>query len=374
MIYLDNAATTGKKPETVIRAVRSAMTQYCANPGRSGHAISMKAALAVYRVREKAARFFGCEGPEQVVFTASCTHSINYVLKGVLQSGSHVIISDYEHNAVVRPLVALKADFDVAKAASDDVATVENFRRLIRPDTKMIFVTGASNVFGRRLPIDALGKLCQEEGILFGVDAAQIAGIVPINMIRQHIDFLCVAPHKGLYAPMGIGILIARKNVSNTIIEGGTGTESANLMQPENLPERLESGTLNLPGIFGISAGMDFVRNLGGEEKIALKEMRIVQNLYDGLRQIPNIRLYTPRITPEKYVPVLSFNFAEKNSAEVAAFLDQQNIAVRAGLHCAPFAHRKHGTLDSGTVRVSPSVFSTERDIQQFLSVLNRKN
>ena len=373
MIYLDNAATTGKKPETVVKAVQSALTGYSANPGRSGHNKSMKAALAVYRVREEVARFFGAEGPESVVFTANCTHSINYVLKGVLSHGSHVIISDYEHNAVVRPLVSMKADYDVAEVTNDDEQTVENFRKLIRPDTKMIFVTGASNVFGRRLPLTKLGQLCRKNGILFGVDAAQIAGVVPIDMVRQNIDFLCVAPHKGLYAPMGIGILIVRKELPFTVIEGGTGTESANLNQPQSLPERLESGTLNLPGIFGVSAGIDFIRRCGGEEKILQAEIKKIQYLYDEMCKIKGVILYTPRPTADKWVPVLSFNMQGKSSDDVATLLDRHKICVRAGLHCAPLAHKKMGTIDTGTVRVCPSVFTTERELRHFLSVFNEK-
>ena len=281
MIYFDNAATTGKKPQNVIKATLTALSEYSANPGRSGHTLSVKTADAIYRIREKAANFFGATGAEKVVFTLNCTHAINCVIKGVLKKGDHVIVSTFEHNAVMRPLKKIGNPYSEAKVSLfDDEETVEEFKRLIKPNTRMIICTGASNVFGKLLPIEKIGKLCAERGILFAVDAAQIAGVIPVNMQKMHIDFLCAAPHKGLYAPMGTGILIAEKYIENTVLEGGTGTNSAQLTQPEYLPERLESGTLNVPGILGIGAGIDFVNSIG-LEKIYNYEMNLIRRLYD---------------------------------------------------------------------------------------------
>ena len=258
MIYFDNAATTGIKPPSVVAAVKYALENLSANPGRSGHQASAKAAELVYKAREKVALFFGAEGAENVVFTLNCTHSANCILKGVLRRGDHVVVSSMEHNAVVRPLVKTGVSYSVAKVSlTDDGETLKSFAQSIKPNTRLIFCTGASNVTGKILRIQRIGELCRKRGILFAVDAAQTAGVLPIDMQKQNIDFLCVAPHKGLYAPMGTGILIARKNIINTVLEGGTGTNSLELKQPPDLPERLESGTLNLPGIAGISAGME---------------------------------------------------------------------------------------------------------------------
>lgn len=372
MIYLDNAATTGRKPEGVIRAVDTALREYSANPGRSGHRASERTALAVYSARERAARMFGAKGAENVVFTSGCTHSINAVIKGVLKSGDRVIISDLEHNSVLRPLYRIAAETDIAQVSfTDDSLTVESFRRLIRPDTKMIFVTGASNVVGKCLPIAEIGELCSERGLLFGVDAAQSAGVIPINAERDGIDFLCIAPHKGLYAPMGVGILIARKPIPFTLIEGGTGTNSESPLQPDLLPERLESGTLNVPGILGTAAGIGFVEKIG-QENIHRREMALTRRAYRGLEKIPRVRLYTPMPDINGWSPVLSFNVEGMPSFDTAARLAKFGIAVRAGLHCAPDAHKRLGTLESGTVRICPSVFTGDNEIDYLIACMRK--
>ena len=371
MIYLDNAATTGRKPPSVVRAVTVALGRYSANPGRSGHRASEEAATAVFRARETVAKFFGSEGAETVVFTQNCTHSINAVLKGVLKRGDHVIVSSLEHNAVMRPLVKWGVDYDIAAVSNDDGETVENFRKLICPNTRMIFCTGASNVLGTVLPIHELGMLCREQGLLFGVDAAQTAGVLPMDMQKDGIDYLCIAPHKGLYAPMGIGVLIARKPIENTLIEGGTGTNSASMEQPDSLPERLESGTVNLPAILGTETGIRFVENRG-IETVYRHEITLTKALYEGLSRLPQAVLYTP--APELYraAPVLSFNLADFSASEVADYLSRNGVAVRAGLHCAPSAHRVIGTLSGGTVRVAPSVFNQPYEIERVIGLLKR--
>lgn len=289
MIYLDNAATTGKKPQSVINAVDSSLREYCANPGRSGHAVSMKTAAAVYNTRQELADFFGATGAENVVFTMNCTHSINCVIKGLLKAGDRVVTSSLEHNAVMRPLYKVGAAVDVAAVSlTDDNITLNNFERLIRPDTKLVICTGASNVLGKALPIVQIGALCRIRGVPFAVDAAQTAGVFPINMQKQDIDYLCIAPHKGLYAPMGIGVLICEKPLKNTILEGGTGTNSAELVQPDFLPERLESGTVNVPGIMGTAAGLKYVKKLG-TEKIYSHEMALCGLLYTELEKYPRL-------------------------------------------------------------------------------------
>ena len=370
MIYFDNAATSGKKPIEVIKAVNNAIINYSANPGRSGHTLSQRVAEKVYLVREKIAAFFGASGPENVILTSNCTHSSNLVIKGVLNKPDHIIISSLEHNSVIRPIVKLGIEYDIAKVDfENDDQTVKNFEKLIKANTKLIFCTAASNVTGKILPISQIGELCKRRGILFGVDAAQLAGIRSIDMKKLNIDFLCVAPHKGLYAPMGTGILIAEKYIENTLIEGGTGSNSGSLIQPSESPERYESGTVNVAGIFGIGAGIDFVKNKGIEQ-IYHHEMELIKYAYRGLMKIKNICLYTPYPIEPFYAPVLSFNFKGVHSEIAALNLSKNGIAVRGGLHCSPLAHKELGTLDFGAVRLSVSYFNSMREIEYFLEVI----
>lgn len=372
VIYFDNAATTGRKPTGVIRAVDGALRELSANPGRSGHTASLKTADAVYSAREKIAEFFGASGAENVVFTLNCTHSINCVIKGVLKQGEHVVTSSLEHNSVMRPLIKESIPFDTAYVSlTDDTSTLREFERKIRPNTKLVICTGASNVLGKTLPIAEIGALCKERGVLFAVDAAQIAGVIPINMQEMKIDYLCIAPHKGLYAPMGVGILICEQPIENTIIEGGTGTNSAQLIQPESLPERLESGTVNVPGIMGISAGIDYVKGMG-INKMYSHEMKLIRYLYKELSKIDKVELYTPEPKDGLYAPVLVFNVYGRTSAEVSSYLNNKGIAVRGGLHCAPSAHRQLGTLEKGAVRVSVAAFNTSGEIGSLVKAIKQ--
>lgn len=371
MIYLDNAATSGYKPEGVIKAVGTALRHYSANPGRSGHTLSTGAAEKVYDVREKIADFFGASGPERVVFTANCTQSINFVLKGVMSPSDHLIISNLEHNAVARPASKLKKagviTLDTFDGLSDDIETQIN--TLINSKTKMVFCTHASNVCGKIIDIEKIGALCRRKGILFGVDAAQSAGVLPIDMNKMGIDFLCIAPHKGLYAPMGTGILIAEKPLHRTIIEGGTGTASLSLVQPEDMPERLESGTVNLPGIFGIGAGIDFVK-AHGRENIYRHEAALCRKLCTDLKKHNKIMVYCNDEFMGRYAPVLSLNIQGMNSDEVAGLLSEKGVAVRGGYHCSPLAHNALGTYSVGTVRISPGITSCVSDLEYVKKIL----
>lgn len=377
MIYLDNAATTSPKPYEVRAAMGKALQELSANPGRSGHQISQKAAMAVYECRKKAAAMFGAPSEDRVVFTPNCTHAINYVIKGLVSPGDHIITSSLEHNAVMRPLHHLSGqgvDVEVAEVIFDDPeATVRSFERLIRPHTKLVICTHASNVTGHILPITELGQLCFGRGIKFAVDAAQTAGILPIHMEKMHIDYLCVAPHKGLYAPMGTGLLIAASDLPDTLIEGGTGNNSISLDQPEDLPERMESGTINTPGIVAMSAGIDFV-SAKGLDKIYSHEINLMKKLYDAMRHMSAARLYTGRPEQGLYAPVLSFNMGDLSSEETAEALDKSGFALRAGLHCAPSAHKRIGTLATGTVRACPSVFTRPEEIDRFIVYLEKMN
>ena len=373
MIYLDNAATTYPKPQSVIKAVDDALKK-SANPGRSGHTLSQSTAISVYEVREKLKDMFSAPAVENVVFTLNCTHAINYVLKGLIKSGDRIVTSSFEHNAVMRPLEKLKKQgvhIDIAESYPDDKeATVRSFSRLINTNTKLVICTAASNVIGLKMPIKEIGMMCKQFGISFCVDAAQLAGVCDINMKECNIDYLCIAAHKGLYAPMGTGVLITKDNRLDTIIEGGTGTASIMLDQPNDLPEMLESGTINVPGIIGLGAGIDFVKSKGFD-KIYNHEMGLVKRLYKLLKSTPGVKLYTPE-PDDNYAPVLSFNINGLNSVDSASKLNSLGFATRAGLHCAPFAHKRIGTIESGTVRICPSVFTSGQDIDKFAAAVRQ--
>lgn len=381
MIYLDNAATTYPKPLCVNRAVSQALMQYGANPGRGGHEMSMASSREVFRCRETAATLFHLDNPAGVVFTLNCTMAMNIALKSILAEGGRVIVSDLEHNAVIRPLHAVSGRYpvyDVARVEEDDDQTVENFRRLITPSTRAIVCMHASNVFGTVLPVKRLGQLAHDNGLLFIVDAAQTAGVLPIDMQAMQIDMLCVAGHKGVYGPMGTGMLLCANGVvPKALIEGGTGSNSLSPEQPDELPERLESGTVNVPGICGLRAGMDFVGIRGGPNTIGQEELYHLAWFYDRVANMPEVTLYTPRPAFGRSAPLLSLNLRGQASEEVAAALNSYGVAVRAGLHCAPAAHHHFGTAPSGTVRFAPSVFTNRTHWEHVCKILlnmTRKN
>ena len=370
MIYFDNAATTFPKPIKVIRGVNYALSRLSANPGRSGHALSVAAADAVYGCRQRAAKFFGLDSPEGVIFTKNCTEALNTVIKGLRLENCEAVISSLEHNSVVRPLFALERNgVRVRKARvyfNDQRRTLESFKNLINDNTGLVICTHASNVCGTILPIREIGKLCRQKSVPFAVDAAQSGGTLPINMNNDNIDFLCVPGHKGLYGPMGTGLLLCNKKSLYPLTEGGTGNLSQSVLQPNELPERLESGTLNLPGIVGIERGIDFVENVG-LKAISSREAALCRLLYGGLYEIKGIELYGENPFETDISPVISFNVKGVPSERVSSELSKASFAVRAGLHCSPLAHKSLGTEKNGTVRVSFSVFNTPSEVKNFM-------
>lgn len=373
MIYLDNSATTWPKPAAVRNRMMQSLVNFGANPGRSGYGMSIQTGEEVFGCRNDISDFFHADGPECVIFQPSCTQAVNTVLKGLLTDGDHVVVSDLEHNAVMRPLKKLtKSGVSYTVAATypgDNDRTVASFRKAITPLTKLVVCTHASNVFGIRLPVARIAALAHFYGAKICVDCAQTAGVVPIDIRDYNLDYLCAAGHKGLYGPMGTGILLMRSGDSlETLIEGGTGTQSRELNQPQEPPERYESGTQNISGISGLRAGIRFVQGQG-IENIHLKEMRYIQYLYDQLKTMKNVQLYTPRPDLLHYVPVLSFTVNGVPSETVGEYLAARNIAVRCGFHCAPSAHDKMGTSE-GTVRVSPSIFTNKNEIDILLQQL----
>lgn len=373
MVYFDNAATTYPKPESVISAVTNAMRVYGANPGRAGHSMAYSTSELIYETRKNACEMFGSDDPAKVIFTPNCTFALNCAIKGLAKKNTHFIISSLEHNAVVRPLEALKSkgmcDYSVAKVERYDGETYMNFERLIRDNTVAVVCTGASNVFGKMPPLKGISALCKKNGLKLIVDAAQISGMFDINCKMDGVDILCIAAHKGLYAPMASGMMIINGDVSlDTVVEGGTGSYSAIPTQPQNLPDKFESGTLSVPLIAGINAGMKFV-NKEGINSIRSHEASYVKKISNGLKSMKNVITYTDLDSPyESFAPLISFNIVGKNSEETGALLNKKGIAVRSGLHCAVLAHRTYGTDETGTVRIAPSFFTNINDVNLLLN------
>lgn len=372
-IYFDNAATSFPKPEPVCEAVAHAIRHAAANPGRGGYRLSLEAGRIVLAAREAAARLIGLPDPARVIFTANATEAINLGLFGVLSPGDRVVTTTMEHNAVVRPLRELAArGVDVVKVSADRsgfVAPVD-LKRACVSGTRMLVMTHCSNVTGTVQAIEELGPWCRSQGILFMVDAAQSAGLLEIDMAEMAIDLLAVPGHKGLMGPPGTGFLGVGQGVQlKPLLFGGTGTHSQSDLQPEELPERLESGTQNVVGLAGLHAGLEFLQEIG-LNRIRAHEHELLAQLIDGLRSLPTVNLCGPGDS-RRHGGALSFTLAGVDPAEVGYRLDTEfDLCVRVGLHCAPEAHRTIGTFPGGTVRVSPGWFNTPADIEILLSAV----
>lgn len=364
MIYLDNSATTYPKPTSVYNAVNYSLKNYGANPGRSGHSMSIKGAEEVYKCREAVSRLFKIKDVEKVMFTQNCTQSLNTVIRGYLNSGDHIVISEFEHNSVLRPVKELSEQgitFTVAEVVHGDFEkTLDNFRKSINEKTKLIVVTHVSNVTGTILPISRITALAHQYNIKVLVDTAQSAGVLPIDVEEMNLDFLAAAGHKGLMGPMGTGIMYIREpDLIRPLICGGTGSSSLDMSQPTVTPDKYESGTCNLPGICGLLKGIEFIEKTG-IDKIHDYEFSLLKQLYYKLEKTDGVILYTPEPKKEYNAPLLAFNVRDMHSEEVAEILNTKyGIAVRAGLHCAPLAHKKLGTENQGAVRISLSYFNT---------------
>lgn len=373
-IYLDNAATSFPKPSAVCDAVDHALRHAAANPGRGGYRLSLEAGRLVLAAREAAAQLVGMADPARIVFTANATEAINLALFGVLRPGDRVVTTSMEHNAMVRPLRALAEDgVEVVRVAADThgfVAPAE-LRRACTPGTRLLAMTHCSNVTGTVQAIEELGPWCRARGILLLVDAAQSAGLLPIDVAAMAVDLLAVPGHKGLMGPPGTGFLCVGEGVQlRPLLYGGTGTRSMSDAQPEELPERLESGTLNVIGLAGLFAGLEFLREIG-LERVTAHETALLRQLSAGLRRLPGVTLYGPA-TDGRHGGALSFTVAGLDPALLGHRLDTEyDICVRVGLHCAPEAHRSIGTFPAGTVRVSPGWFTGESDIDRFLAAMH---
>ena len=357
MIYLDNGATSFCKPPEVYRAIYRAMYT-CANPGRGGYAAAMEAGKVVFQCREAAAALFDCQ-PEQVVFTSNCTHGLNIAIRTLVRPGARVLISGFEHNAVTRALHLLGADVRIAgRKLFDWENTLTEFEKELRRGVDAAVFTHVSNVFGYILPVEEMAQLCREYGVPFIIDAAQSAGMLPVSLKKLGADFVAMPGHKGLLGPQGTGILLCNC-LPKPLMAGGTGSESMNQKMPEYLPDRAEPGTLNVPGISGLGAGLRYIRRQGVDTILRREQYAAGQC----------IRLLEDRgfhvFSGEHQSGTVSF-LPQGDCEELADKLGDVGIAVRAGLHCAPLAHESAGTKETGTVRIS---FGHDADYRQIMAL-----
>lgn len=363
MIYLDNGATSFHKPRTVYQAVMEAM-KTCANPGRGGYGAALRAARTVYHCRETAAQLFDCQ-PEQVVFTSSCTHGLNIAIRSLVKPGDRVVVSGFEHNAVTRTLHALGAQILVAgRKLFDWEDTISCFERQLQKRPKAAVFTHTSNVFGYVLPVTELANLCKRYGVPFVVDAAQSAGVLPVSFAQLGAAFIAMPGHKGLLGPQGTGILLCGAEV-NPILQGGTGSASIQQDMPDYLPDALEAGTLNVPGIAGLDAGMGHILKVG-VQNIYDREHSQLERCVAGLRKLGMGVFSGPH-----QAGTVSF-LPGMDCEEAAEMLGKKGFAVRAGLHCAPYAHESAGTLHSGTVRVSFGLDANSKQTDTFLQAVSK--
>ena len=373
MIYLDNAATSWPKPPGVARAMSNALTSGMGNPGRTSHRLSMDAALMVQECRENLAQLFAIANPLRICFTSNATEALNLAIKGVLSSGDHVICSSMEHNSVWRPLVALEergVELTVVEAGPEGVTDVANIERSIKNNTKLIAVLHASNVNGAIQPVAEIGRVARERGIAMLVDAAQTAGSIAIDVEAMHIDLLAFPGHKGLLGPQGTGGLYVSEKVNlRPLKEGGTGSDSNGPHQPLYYPDRLESGTLNVPGIAGLNQSVDYLLQKGVAQ-VARREAILTQRLLTGLMKIDGVTVYGPPAELPR-AAVVSFNLRGLDPVLVANELERRgDIACRPGWHCAALAHRTQGTQDTGTIRLSPGPFTKMTEIETVLGIV----
>lgn len=378
MIYFDNAATTLKKPQSVIDAVTFALTSY-GNSGRGAYKSALDSGRMIYETRVKLAKFFGSNDPSKVIFTYNATESLNTVLFGLLHSGDHVISTVTEHNSVLRPLYKLSNEREVScdfVGINDrGVLKYEEFKRYIKENTKAIVVNHVSNVTGEVANLHYISKVAKENNIYLIVDASQSAGNIKIDMEETGIDILCFTGHKSLFGPGGTGGIVINEDIDlDTFKVGGSGIQSFNKEQPKEYPTRLEAGTLNIHGIAGLSAGIDFI-NESGIENIHEKEMQLLKQFYMGIKDIENIRIYlnSEAVADNDFFHggILSLNMGKLSSGEISDILaTEYNIATRPGAHCAPLMHNALGTADTGVVRFSFSYFNTPEEIETAIFAL----
>lgn len=373
MIYLDNGATSFPKPAGMLRVMHECMRDYCGNPGRSGHRMSIKTGEEIYKARKEMGKLFQIEDFSRIVFTCNTTEALNLGIKGILESGDHVITSAMEHNSVLRPLKALEkrgVETTIIRCAGDGTLNIENLKKEIRSNTKLIVCTHASNVTGTIMPIKEIGEVAKQRNAFFMVDAAQSAGSLPIDVKKMKIDLLALPGHKGLLGPMGTGMLYVGENVPlKPLREGGTGTRSRELDQPMEFPDGYEAGTVNAPGIIGLGYSANYISRLG-VNNIRVYEEELISLLDNALRNMEGVTVYGPWSCKKK-TGISLFNLKKLSCEEVCDRLNSNyGIATRGGYHCAALAHKTIGTYDIGAVRLSVGPFNTKREIYMVIEAI----
>ncbi len=371
MIYFDAAATSFQKPKAVVQAVSSAMSRY-SSPGRGGYPSAQQASRLLLQCRMELAELFDARDPEQVVFTTNATHGLNIAIRSLVRPGGRVVISGYEHNAVTRPLHSIErlSIHMVNTPLFDQAAMLEGFRSLVTPQTDVVICTHVSNVFGYILPIEEIAQLCRERSVPLVIDASQSAGTLPIRQSQLQASFIAMPGHKGLYGPQGTGVLLCGAE-GTPLLLGGTGSSSRDQAMPDFLPDRLEAGTHNVPGIAGLLAGVRFVRSLG-TERICRHGQILKDQLADALSGDPRYRVFH---TADRSLQtgVLSFLPRDTDGEVLCEALGEAGFSLRAGYHCAPFAHQTAGTIQTGTVRFSVSAFNTGGEVEALSRFLRKR-
>ncbi len=372
-IYMDNAATTFPKPESVYQAVDHFNRHMGGNPGRGSNQATLEAGSILMECRDALAALFNISDSSHIAFTINITEAINIALKGLLRPGDHVISSSMEHNAVARPLYVMQqngVEWTAVSCAGDGSLDSDEVRKAIKPNTRMICMLHASNITGTLMPIEEVGRIARENQLLFVVDTAQTAGVIPIDIEKQYIDVLTFTGHKGLLGPQGSGgIYIKPKLDIVPLKQGGTGSLSEYLEHPAFMPDLLECGTHNTPGIAGLLAGINFI-NSEGMDRIHRQEQQMGQMLMKGLADIPEVRVYGPADMSRR-TAVISFNIMGMDCGEVSTQLDYRyGIVTRSGLHCAPLAHKTIGTFETGSCRLSPGYFTTREEMEMVIKAV----
>lgn len=374
MIYLDNAATTFPKPTEVYEEVLKCMENYAANPGRGSYDMAIKASAKVMEARQEISELFNIPNALNLVFTSSATEALNIAIKGLLKRRDHVISTVIEHNSVLRPLNYLSKNgvqFTLLGVNELGYLNMNGLKNEIRKNTKAIIINHASNVLGTIQNIREIGRMAKEHGIIFIVDASQSAGTLSIDVQRDNIDLLAFPGHKGLLGPQGTGGLYIKEGISlENFKDGGTGSNSNSMTQPDYLPDKFESGTLNTPGIAGLCEGVKFIKKVG-RRNIQKHKERLVEYLLKELKKLPYIKIYGHSNT-ENRAAVVSINVEGMDSSQVGYMLNKKGIAVRTGYHCAPLIHGIIGTMNRGTVRISPGYFNSFEDIENIVSSLKK--
>lgn len=373
MIYFDNAATSFPKPPSVVAEMTRCINEYCANPGRGSHSLAVETSMEVFKARQLLCDFFGIQNPMRLVFTKNATEALNIGILGIAQMGDHIITTSMEHNSVVRPLKHLERDniieLSIAECDEDGNLAPEQIRKLLKVNTKMLVMTMSSNVTGIVMPYKEIAKICKENNIIFMLDASQGAGVLPINVELDNIDVLAFPGHKGLMGPQGTGGLYIKEGINiKPLYVGGTGSHSESIYQITDFPDMLESGTLNVPGIVGLMAGVDFINNVG-INNINLHKSSLVKLFVEKLKDMNEYNLFSPI---ENNSGIVAISRKDIESTEISYVLDKvYDIKTRAGLQCSPFSHKTIRSYEEGLVRLSFGWFNTKDEVIKSVEALN---